>query len=610
MSTSPQTDLSFLIQNYQAFSEAISFLKQCNTVACDTETYRKDAYDDKLLMGVGFYAGGKSFYMPFRHEHDSTLFGDINLPIEWLPELNVLFSDETKTWIFFNAAFDTKVLEREGLSVLGQLDDAQIKIHLADENHFKYSLDSLGHYYLSEKKDPIEKKVLPHYPSWEAIPPVAMGKYCVQDCELTSRLDTIATGLLQKEELTQLYREESEPYIRVLSKVIHEGILIDRERAAQLERDAHVRLREIEQLVGFAPSKKAEVARILHAVPEAGGLGLYPLNGLSKVKTKVFPDGLPNTDVVALSMLRLEDVPDQAKQVIDLTLEYRALQKAASTYYSALQRKASLRTNKVHADLKQHGTKTGRLSGDMQQIPRDQEKYPVKSIFTSEPGWELWEFDMSQIELRLAVVYAECEALGRAYIDGADIHHQTATLIGAYEHLNDAGKARQIGKTSNFLLGYLGGPDKLQYTIFKDTGIVTSLEQNIAWHRGFNDSYPEFRRKAYEVIKIAENRGYIKLWNGRKRRFPRRDLCFKAWNSLIQGGAGMIMQHTMIRLDKEPEFLGRMCNQVHDSLWIYLPTEHVESQRKLITEVMEWPTQDLGFPFPVESKRLDVDRAA
>lgn len=559
------------------------------------------------MLGIAFYAAGTGYYFPFRHEHDSTHFGDINLPIEWLADLEPLFSDESKTWIFHNFPFDGNIMEKEGLVIKGRIHDILPRAHLVNENLYSYKLDALGLHYLNERKVDIRKLLLPHYGRWEAIPPLAMGKYAVQDTKLTHDLDFVIGPLLEKEELTQLWDNEDEAYCRTLAKVIDAGILIDRSFANSLEQQANNRLQEIQHTLGFDPGKPGILAHNLHGRPEENGLGLPVLQGYGKRKSKEFPQGLPNMDVVALSMVRLENIPDQAKQVIDLVLEYRSTQKAASTYYGPIQRKASLRTNLVHPDLKQHGTKTGRLSGDMQQIPRDVEKYPVKKIFKSPIDWELWEFDYNQIELRFAVVYSRCELLGRAFFDGTDIHKQTAELIGAYALLNDPFKARQIGKTSNYLLGYGGGPEKLQYTIFKDTGIVTSIGDCTTWHRGFNEGMPEFKLKSYEVQRIAEQRGYIKLWNGRRCRFPYTRDCWLAWNRLIQGGAGQVVKHTMNRLNAAEWFVGKMVLQVHDSLWIYLPSEHVETQKKLIIDLMEWPTADLEFPFPVDAKRLDND---
>jgi DNA polymerase I-like protein with 3'-5' exonuclease and polymerase domains len=77
---------------------------------------------------------------------------------------------------------------------------------------------------------------------------------------------------------------------------------------------------------------------------------------------------------------------------------------------------------------------------------------------------------------------------------------------------------------------------------------------------------------------------------------------------LIQGGAGQIMKHTMLKLRNDASFYVKMVNQVHDSLWIYLPTDQRDKMSKEIIEIMEWPTADLKFPFPVEAKQLDKDR--
>lgn len=595
---------SFLVQDRPSFDKAIQFLSTCTEVGFDTETTWTDAYDDKHIIGLGFYSGGTGYYLPFRHEHDSSFFGDKNLPEEWLFDLAVLFDDPDKLWIAHNYGFDKNMVEHEGLKIAGKFFCTMVTAHLINENLFNYELDRIGAHYAGATKDDISK-VQKAYGKWEAIPPVVMGKYCVQDTKLAYDLKHILEPQLIAEGVKQLWEDEDSKYCNVLSKVVDHGILLDRDQAFALELSALARMLEIQELLGFRPSKSGELAHSLHGAPEVGGLGLSPQNGLSKRKTKEFPHGLPNLDVVALSMLRLESISDQAKQVIDLSLEFRSLQKGASTYYRGLQNRTSFRTGLVHPILKQHGTVTGRLSGDMQQIPRDITKYPVKKLFKSLPGYELWEFDYSQIELRFAVIYSRCESMGRMLINGDDIHRNTAEMIGAWEQLPNRDEARQIGKVSNYLLGYLGGPVILQHTIFHDTKILTTIEQCTEWHRGFHETYPEFRTKAYEVIKSAETHGYIKLWNTRKCRYPWKSKCGAAWSHLIQGGCGQVMKHTMLRLDSNTDFIGQMVSQVHDSLWIYLPEQEVETQKKIIVDIMEWPSEDLNFPFPIDCKRID-----
>ncbi len=616
--------LRFLVQSIPQLFEVADWLNKCSIIAIDTETskHRTPAYDDRWLMGISVYSGGTGFYIPTGHLHDESMFGDKNLPTgEVVSALSPVFQRNDKLWVMHNAPFDMNVLqyakiapgsnERVGLpKFAGRISDTMIKAHLINENYYSYSLDNLGRVHLGDTKEDWIKKLEKIFGEWELIPPLAMGKYAVQDAKLTYDLERILDPQLAKDtELMQLWLNEDEEYVRILSEVIQAGILIDRTLCEERAHKVRNRMREIERTLGFCPTKPAELAHSLFGLREEGGCSVPVTQGYSKRKSKEFSLGIPNMGEYALSRYRLENPSDQAVQVIDLAIEYRKAQKQASTWYEPFLTLASKDTDLLHPGLKQHGTKTGRLSCEkpnMQQIPRDRKKAPVKDIFRAPSGMELWEFDYSQVELRLAVVYARVASLAETYINQGDVHKLTAELIGAYEALpDDPELARYIGKTTNFLLIYWGGPDKLQWTIFNDTKIVVSLDQCRYWHREFHANYPEFRSKALEVQSAMEHQGFIRLWNGRKRRIKNRDETYNAWNSLIQGGAGQIMKRSMIDLSHRTDFIGQMVNQVHDSLWIYLPVGEVEEQQKLITSVMEWPSIAFGLPFPVDMKRID-----
>src|SRR5690606_14228062 len=156
------------------------------------------------------------------------------------------------------------------------------------------------------------------------------------------------------------------------------------------------------------------------------------------------------------------------------------------------------------------------------QIPRDRKKAPVKDIFRAPEGYELWEADYSQMELRFGVVYAPIEAIRRIYFEGGDVHHQTATLIGAYDLIEDPDRARQIGKKSKFLFWYEGGAEKFQWSVFKEEKIVLPLDFCVKFHKQFHNAYPELKQTSRKVEAAMAHNGFIKLWNGRKRRITKK----------------------------------------------------------------------------------------
>ena len=91
--------------------------------------------------------------------------------------------------------------------------------------------------------------------------------------------------------------------------------------------------------------------------------------------------------------------------IIELILDYRQLNKLQGTYLIGLQDYIQ-EDGKIHTHFVQTLTQTGRLSStdpNLQNIPiRIEEGRKIRQAFVpSEPGWQLFSADYSQIELRI-----------------------------------------------------------------------------------------------------------------------------------------------------------------------------------------------------------------
>jgi DNA polymerase I-like protein with 3'-5' exonuclease and polymerase domains len=98
----------------------------------------------------------------------------------------------------------------------------------------------------------------------------------------------------------------------------------------------------------------------------------------------------------------------------------------------------------------------------------------IKKCVTSRYSHLIW-FDYSQVELRIAALLSNDPwMMGEYSKDDCDFHLATSRRLFGDK---DAKKFRQIGKTLNFLVIYLGGANQFQTTLMRNVGIRRSPGQ-------------------------------------------------------------------------------------------------------------------------------------
>jgi DNA polymerase-1 len=604
-----------LIQTREQFELARTVLLQADLIAVDLETNwdtfpKQNAWDtewdDKRLMGISTHCEidegwEMSYYFPFRHnEFDRGLFkeNNENLPYSWLRELAPALEKADCTYIFHNFKGDDHVLRKEGIEVCGTVYDTMIMSWMDNENRFSHALEDVGREIEEKKLGKELKEIAKALKGWNKIPPEVMALYACEDARITYKLFFYFREKLEQQELLELYPRE-ERKIKLLRKMENLGVGVDKEIARRLSVEALKNMQAAQASFGYDPNKPSQLAHRLFSEPPEG-LGLPVIGGYSKRKSIEFaPHGIPNMDKNVLSRLGHEECLK--------VIEYRRWMKANSTWYEGWFYKTAS-DDRIHPTFKQHGTKTSRVSHsrpNMGQIPRDIEKYPVKKMLKARDGYQLWGFDYSQIEFRIGAIYAGCKPILEAYLGGFDVHKLTSETIGIQELSGlNAEESRYAGKQTNFLTIFGGGVEVLIFQIYRDTKIILPYDTADAilnGPEGFHKKFPEFKRCAYKCENVAKANGFVKLWNGWKRHFDAPWEAYKAFNSICQGGAAQIMWESALMLDEAGYDL---INLVHDDIWIEIPTEQVETSVPKIIEMMEWPGEEFGLPFPVEPKRL------
>lgn len=547
-------------------------------VAVDTETNWTQLPHERYCIGISFYCpmSDVGYYIPISTKD--------NQSFEMVPilrgRLNLALS--TVTVIFHNAKFDNAVLNKLGI-VVETWEDTLLIHYLINENEDQ-GLKPLSVMYIDKNAD-LEKtavSTLRKAFTWEGIPTNIMAAYAIKDTYLTWKLFELFYPGIKNNDLEKVLKREKR-FSLALQKLEMSGIRIDPIEAKLQSNRCTKRMREIELDIGFNPAKRNKLLERLYATPPTG-LGLRPVAYGKPSKT--YPMGVPAIGV--------SELDSYSHPFVSIVLEYRKLQKAQSTWYDGWVEIMDS-SNRIYPSYRQEGTVTGRLScanPNMQQVPRDTINNPVKKLLRAKPGHDLWEFDYSQVELRLAAAYANEEAMLQVFRSGGDPHSSVALALGI---------DRQVAKTINFLILYGGGVGKL-FEVLSEMKSSYTWDQCEEFMKAFHKRYPGFKRVMYRSANTAEQKGYIQYWTGRKRHMLPNEY-HKAFNSLIQGGAAEIMKDTMLMFyeDYNPDI--EIVATIHDALWIEVPTGRPDLLDK-IQKTMEWPEKDFGLPFPVDRKCL------
>ena len=547
-------------------------------IAVDTETTGFDVKTGKdYLTGISIaYRLGPlgifSAYFPLRHESD-------NLPVdETLALLKPILRD--KILIFHNRKFDLFSLKTIGITEFNAMHyDTILMAHIVNEEWPSKQLDWLGKKLLKQGKDrdEIELWTKKMKLGWASVPPNIMEPYAKQDAEITLQLFEIFSGDFQREDLTDLWPDEV-AFNTTLYTMESEGVGVNIPFCEKKVAIGEERMDSIESILSFKVSSNKE-------------LGEFFFDELKMPVLKLTPGGKPSLDKHVMEdyedMLEASDNP-----VASLVLEYRGWQKSVSSLYRPM---LELNDNGlVRCNFKQHGTKTGRLSCEkpnLQQIPRKTDKEwngDARQAFNAgDDEFDLIGYDYSQLELRLATSYGQEHRLIEEFLkDDADPFTAYSQIIGA---------TRQETKTFFYANIYGAGVSKIAYTLGRP------IDETKEIHDRFLSSIPGINRASRRAADLANSRGYVRYWTGRRRHFPYRENTYRAFNSILQGGAAELVKQAMLKMRQIENDDIKMVLQIHDEIVFKVRRGTLDRYDSRIREIMtDFP--QFGVRFAVESK--------
>lgn len=586
----------------EALHDLCTLLKKKKIFALDTETDGTKPLQN-AFVGISFCVEeGTSYYIPFGHKTD-----EVQLPqAEVLAALKPILEDQHYKKYLHHAKFDQLVLYNAGINLAGVDFDSFVAARLILKEWQRAGLKPLSHYYFNEPMLTFDEVVKQNnYKNFSYVPLDLATRYAAADAHQTLKLTKVLKQTLEKAEyasVAKLYYDIELPLIYVLFKMEAEGIFLDKPILAALDKDVTCELEAIEHDIHALISVFNE--KINLNSPKQVELLLFSHLKLPPQKRSIKGTGYSTDQEVLKTLSTMHPVPG-------LILKFRELSKLKSTYIDALPTFVNPKTGRLHTTYNQASTATGRLASvepNLQNIPVVGHGIEVRAAFKPKVRNIFLSADYSQIELRVLAYLSQDETLVNAFLQGLDIHTETAARLFDVLPENVTHDQRQLGKRINFSILYGLTP----YGLSKDLGIP--FKDAKYYIEKYFEQYPGVSEWMEGVVRSTEDTGFVETLWGRKRYIPgiyekNRSLYEEAKriavNTKAQGTAAELMKIGMLRLDKALQKLGfdtHILLQIHDELLLTVPEMHINEAEVLVKKILEGVV-DWNVPLKVSTKR-------
>lgn len=377
--------------------------------------------------------------------------------IRWIM---TFLEDPTRIKIFHNGEFDLKFLMwHQGLGEIGPLFDTMIVAQLIDlgESYGKHDYAYLvkEHLGIEVPKD--------HRRGW--------SDKTFTDGQIVYASNDAAHLIPLRAELLQIARErgiiggvkvELEA-VQPTARLELNGFKCDQEKWLRLTARAKAKLATVEtEIFGMLKPMAGDNLSLFEGTPT------FNLNSVEQLKPRLKDLGIKLPQVLDRDTGKITDttVLDKMAQiagqhpVIKLIMEQRVLTKQITSYGKKFLRFINPNDGRAHADFKQIGTPTCRYTASrppLHGIPKESDH---RECFVAEKGYMLVWGDYSQIELRVLAELSMDKNMIRAFVEGLDLHTQTASLIFNVPYAAVIRIQRRRAKDLNFGTPYGVGPQR------------------------------------------------------------------------------------------------------------------------------------------------------
>jgi uracil-DNA glycosylase family 4 len=531
-----------------------------------------------VLLGVSF-DGEVGYVVPLDHP-------DSELRSQWKPALRLLAAALRGTrakLVAQSGKHDNLQLAGVGQPVEHSF-DLLLAAHLLDENRPK-NLGFLAQTYLGADVYKGSVELAPEKIQLQSLRDLAI--YNSHDVGYTHQIyPKVREELVEQPRLTRLFSKLLMPGSHTIQKVEYRGVYIDRDRlwdriveTQKMVKDQLSVLEEHGASSDLNPNSPQQLARWLYASEREGGLGLTPILNT--------PTGRPSTREAVL--LHYRDHPAVRALLRYRTLQLKWLNTCLLPWSARIDRKGRL-----HTSYKIYGTVTGRLSGDLQQVPRDPF---IRGVFGAPLGWSFVVADFSQIELRIAAHCAQERRMTRAFWMKEDLHLATASTLTGKSTQDVTKEERKLAKAVNFGFLYGMGWSKFITYAFESFDLEVSKADAQTFRQQYFETFPGLLPWHRRQERVVRSLHYVSSPIGRVRHLPdvlssdmgvAAEAVRQAINSPVQSCASDLMLFSMVLLDKvlDPQE-AFMVMTLHDGIMFQVKEDAVAKVGAQIKDVME-----------------------
>lgn len=589
-----------LSYKYSTVEQMIEYFADKDEVQVDTETQGEFNFVNQILL-IQFGDFDNQFVANFQ---ELTLAEKNLINDKILNNLSICK-------LFHNSKFDIKFFWHHGMDIQNIYDTMLAEIILnagkSTEKGF-YSLYGVAKRYCNVELDKETRGVINRIGFTTRV-----IQYAADDVKYLSKIKEQQVLQLRKyglarEDIQDIYTVCGLEMngILALTEIEYNGIYLDTSKWADIKREVHTKVQEIEGAIDRIVNKDPRLSRytkiyqdLFTPAYETTSVNWSSHSQKLKVLKEIFPD-IESTAERELSRYK------NKHPIVKALLEYSKAKKLATSFADTLESHINPVTKRIHTDIWPI-LDTGRISTskpNLQQIPsRTELGGKMRACFTAQPGNKMVGGDYAQCELRIIAEASNDPVWVEAFKSGKDLHSVLCAMtfdipiedVEKPSHFKPDIKYRSIQKTVSFGLSYGMSEYKLADTI--------EVSEDVA--RGIIDKFFSKVPKVKEFLDmlgyLGKSRGFIRTpkpyqrirwFDGYQNKddFKRQGEIERASkNHPIQGGnadmtkLALVLIYREIRANNYPV---KIIHAVHDEIQCECPEEFAETWKPIMARLM------------------------